>query len=610
MSRPHISGRPIKSKGALNLWLTNHGYPPTYGGRSWSDYSQPDLRTLTQEAFPNEKVPQSKTKIYYINALVTADRLTDNRTARRLSLAQAAMHQPMEPLPQDPKQRRPTPSPVPEFFYPSSLSRAPRKARSTAVAESESDLVSSDDELPLQKRVRRSSPILESAIDSSDDMPIQKRVRRSSPIPESAIDSSDDMQIQKRVRRISPVASLSPGPEDLDESASEVDSVGHDQTMADSGDDSDSSASSLATLSMSQSRAQPNRQRPAQAPVRAKSSAPYDIPQQGTHRATLGARNGFEASAASAESTPRTLISHPESNRSDIKHQSIATWNCPTCFDDFEPNEVPALAVDARCQHASMTICGTCLQEYITAQSTSTRLDSIVCPIEACNATLSYNQMRMYATKEVFLRYDNEIARNALQGSEDYLECANVKCSHRGFVNPEMSFITCSCGTRTCVDCCTAWHPDQTHEENMAEIERAKEREREVAEQGSAKYLAAKTKACPSCGSHIIKSTGCDHMRCLARLRTKEGCKPRSPHILRRIPTNQQQIGLATMNSATYVLQATDSFRPRAITCTDKAVNTTGPTYQVFGEGEGEGDRSEAVEGEGEGAPVTAYPGM
>lgn len=194
------------------------------------------------------------------------------------------------------------------------------------------------------------------------------------------------------------------------------------------------------------------------------------------------------------------------------------TTLCTACLDEVPSNVFRAVPSDSECSHKTMDICSSCFAHHIRTSATSSIIDAIACPQTGCVATLSYTQMHQHAPHELFERYDMYITQKVVSASSDYLVCSSPSCQLGGFIDDNMSYMTCHCGRRTCVACKTEWHPDLTHEDNMAAV-RAEEEltaSRKVAqtkeEKQSQQYICRSTKACPQCGIAIAKSMGCDHM--------------------------------------------------------------------------------------------------
>lgn len=199
------------------------------------------------------------------------------------------------------------------------------------------------------------------------------------------------------------------------------------------------------------------------------------------------------------------------------RSQTHPTRTCSTCFEDVALSAMPAKQADSQCSHSDSSLCTTCLAEYIISQASSSSLDSILCPEANCTAVLSYETMRLYAPPHLFDRYTNIINFRVIAEAGDYVECSNAACTSGGLVdNSTMTFMTCNeCSQSTCISCKTPWHPDRSHEQNLAEVQAAQQqRDQQAAQQDqrTAQYIQRYVKPCPSCGVAISKNHGCDHM--------------------------------------------------------------------------------------------------
>lgn len=240
-------------------------------------------------------------------------------------------------------------------------------------------------------------------------------------------------------------------------------------------------------------------------------------------------RNSFEQSPAHLLSGfPQLGISTsnvvPTPAVSDLQYPTtIETAICGICFEEILPETRLSRPVTSTCQHDHNSICLTCLQQSITAQTNSKSWDTITCPHIGCTAILGYHGMQNSASADLFARYDHYVNRKALESLPNYQPCASSTCQDGGFVDDNDSFMTCtSCNTVTCISCKTKYHPGTTHAENLeaikqkqeqAQSQRTKEKKRE--EQKTAKEVKKMgAKPCPgrNCGILILKTTGCDHM--------------------------------------------------------------------------------------------------
>lgn len=95
------------------------------------------------------------------------------------------------------------------------------------------------------------------------------------------------------------------------------------------------------------------------------------------------------------------------------RSQPIATRDCAVCGNTCPLADLPALA---NCAHRPET-CTTCYEGWIASQLTESSWSEVKCPGTTCKVKLAYQEIQLYATREVFQQYDTFIARAAI--SED-----------------------------------------------------------------------------------------------------------------------------------------------------------------------------------------------
>lgn len=198
---------------------------------------------------------------------------------------------------------------------------------------------------------------------------------------------------------------------------------------------------------------------------------------------------------------------------------------CQSCLSDVAESDYPTPPPGAPICHDPFTTCSECFTAHIESRTKMSQLDEIPCPEPGCDAVIDHALMKKYASASAFQRYDNALNKTMLKNLSDFISCANELCNYAGTVDLRfVSYINCpDCETRTCTTCRTDWHPDTTHEQNMANVRRAaEERDRQLMENEKrtvegrrfAAYVGKHTKACPgvNCGARIEKNDGCDHM--------------------------------------------------------------------------------------------------
>ena len=232
----------------------------------------------------------------------------------------------------------------------------------------------------------------------------------------------------------------------------------------------------------------------------------------------------FGARVAEAAPSPHPRAAAPPAKIPRISPQRLRS--CQVCFEDVTAANRRQRATTSACSHEEDSICLSCLQQSIAAQAASKPWDNISCPVLGCSAILEHKDLRIFASTEVFNRYDTFISKQVMEGIEGFVSCSATACGDGGLVDPNDTFFTCSsCRAVTCIQCNTPYHPGLTHEQNQQNQHDRAEREspqarqqRQEEEMASEDLIWQTSKACPnpdgSCGARIEKSYGCDHMTC------------------------------------------------------------------------------------------------
>ncbi|PMD24650.1 hypothetical protein NA56DRAFT_566586 [Hyaloscypha hepaticicola] len=184
---------------------------------------------------------------------------------------------------------------------------------------------------------------------------------------------------------------------------------------------------------------------------------------------------------------------------------------CSICADEFDKTEFPETTqITSNCHHKSDDrVCIYCLQQSIATAVTEGQLHLVICPF--CPEKLSHNEVKKYATKEVFARYEYL----KLMATPDLVMCLGLDCGS-GQIHPNASenpmMICEACSFKTCAVHKLPWHEGQTCEEfdmDDSQIERLEEAE------ATAKLLAKEhAQVCPNCLNGVSRIDGCDHMTC------------------------------------------------------------------------------------------------
>lgn len=154
----------------------------------------------------------------------------------------------------------------------------------------------------------------------------------------------------------------------------------------------------------------------------------------------------------------------------------ISTRQCQVCLEDLPRTDFLVMPDDANCQHEEVTTCSKCFAEHIKSQVGSSTLDDIKCPEPECTATLTASQMHQYAPATLLTRYTDALFSQYLEQNPEYFRCSNSACNSGQIIDMEYTstYMSCpDCKTQTCITCDTAWHPNVSHDDNLANIKQA-----------------------------------------------------------------------------------------------------------------------------------------
>eukprot|EP00735_Rhodelphis_limneticus_P001262 TRINITY_DN11846_c0_g1::TRINITY_DN11846_c0_g1_i1::g.16418::m.16418 TRINITY_DN11846_c0_g1::TRINITY_DN11846_c0_g1_i1::g.16418 ORF type:complete len:284 (+),score=29.45,sp/Q6T486/RBRA_DICDI/29.71/4e-25,IBR/PF01485.16/4e+03,IBR/PF01485.16/1.1e+02,IBR/PF01485.16/2e-11,IBR/PF01485.16/2.2e-09,IBR/PF01485.16/4.4e+03,zf-C3HC4_2/PF13923.1/0.004,zf-C3HC4_2/PF13923.1/5.1e+03,zf-C3HC4_2/PF13923.1/1.5e+02,zf-C3HC4_2/PF13923.1/1.1e+03,Baculo_RING/PF05883.6/9.1,Baculo_RING/PF05883.6/0.026,zf-C3HC4/PF00097.20/0. len=190
------------------------------------------------------------------------------------------------------------------------------------------------------------------------------------------------------------------------------------------------------------------------------------------------------------------------------------TKECDICYESFSLTDV--FNISKECTHESK-LCKPCIQKHMEAEvNTKGEVMTIKCPISDCRKVLNHEEIRLFATKAVFDRYDTLLLRKAIQALPNFRWCKNSECGsgqeHVG--GHQFQIMTCHmCRSKSCFTHDVPWHTSRS----CAEYDRDLDQTDVAAMQH---YVNRRTKPCPICSMRIEKNGGCDHMTC----RRPAGC--------------------------------------------------------------------------------------
>jgi hypothetical protein len=189
-----------------------------------------------------------------------------------------------------------------------------------------------------------------------------------------------------------------------------------------------------------------------------------------------------------------------------LREAASRTRDCAVCGEATLIIELPSLS---SCSHEAQT-CSDCYATWISSRLKENGWQEVKCPGTTCRINLKYEEIKAYATKEVFERYDALKARwcraqGCTSGQiHDAREVGNV-------------FTCVECRARHCTVHGGAYHAGESCKEYEYRTSGQKERdEREKEIKASKDALGRLSKRCPnaSCNSPIQKNGGCNHIAC------------------------------------------------------------------------------------------------
>lgn len=179
---------------------------------------------------------------------------------------------------------------------------------------------------------------------------------------------------------------------------------------------------------------------------------------------------------------------------------------CTVCTDNKKPTELP-VQIACACKHKPTT-CRECLGQWIHSSLDSLTWDRLKCP--ECPELLKFNDVRRYAPKHDFDRYDTLATRAALRSIPNFRWCLSTSCESGQIHDPACRKFKCAaCKVKHCVYHDMPWHSGETCEQYDH-----RNRRRRKDEKASEEMIKRTTKVCPDCTKSVHKWTGCNHITC------------------------------------------------------------------------------------------------
>ncbi|CAG8561730.1 2005_t:CDS:2 [Cetraspora pellucida] len=139
------------------------------------------------------------------------------------------------------------------------------------------------------------------------------------------------------------------------------------------------------------------------------------------------------------EGIPKEIIFHEE----ELKKE------CTICTEDVGIKIF--LNITEQCSHHS-NICSECVRKYIKHEIENNRKFKISCPAAGCDKILSEENIKRFASEEIFKRYEQSTLNSASSQIPTFQSCLNPNCeSGRDHYNGDkVPIMTCnSCGQKS-----------------------------------------------------------------------------------------------------------------------------------------------------------------
>lgn len=199
-----------------------------------------------------------------------------------------------------------------------------------------------------------------------------------------------------------------------------------------------------------------------------------------------------------------------------LRQAATRTRDCSVCSDITLLIELPSLA---SCSHKA-EVCADCYTMWIGSQLEASGWQEVKCPSTGCKVNLAYEEIKAYASKETFEKYDKFMVRQVLSADPNFRWCRAGNCLSGQIHDAEEVgnvFACVECHARFCTVHAGVYHDNETCAEYEYRTSGQKERdERKKEEEASEEAVGKLTKNCPgsNCGWPIEKNGGCSHMSC------------------------------------------------------------------------------------------------
>jgi hypothetical protein len=179
---------------------------------------------------------------------------------------------------------------------------------------------------------------------------------------------------------------------------------------------------------------------------------------------------------------------------------------CTVCTDAKKPTEVPP-RITGRCRHKGST-CKDCLGQWISSSLGTSTWERLKCT--ECAELLAFSDVKRYASKPDFDRYDGLVTRASLESIHNFRWCLSTRCESGQIHDPACARFKCvACKARHCVHHNVPWHSGETCDEYDR-----RNRRRRKDDKASETVIRKTTRVCPKCKQAVYKTAGCNHITC------------------------------------------------------------------------------------------------
>ncbi|MCJ1370862.1 hypothetical protein MMC20_002075 [Loxospora ochrophaea] len=141
--------------------------------------------------------------------------------------------------------------------------------------------------------------------------------------------------------------------------------------------------------------------------------------------------------------------------------QLVKFQECAVCTESIHVSQFPEAGVTESCTHAPST-CLECIRHHIESQLETRMWNQLSCP--ECPALLGYADVRKYASKPTFERYDSLLMRDGISSDLNFRWCtAGCGSGQVHLEGSESPLMICnSCRALSCFTHQSPWHEGKT----------------------------------------------------------------------------------------------------------------------------------------------------